>query len=166
MATDSSILAWRIPWTEEPGGSRSIGLQSLAWLSDQATRTPPKFQIIKQLQEQNCAWAHLTGGLKLARVNRKTFLMMTFCSESKSFGIQAYSSRPRKKAWVAAARSRRAGGSLLRMKRQQRPGRAGMLALGWSPVKRKTHAEGELDEICAFKRPLWLSLCSLYLIPL
>ena len=24
--THSSILAWRIPWTEEPGGLRSIGL--------------------------------------------------------------------------------------------------------------------------------------------
>ena len=23
MATDSSILAWRIPWTEEPGGLQS-----------------------------------------------------------------------------------------------------------------------------------------------
>ena len=27
MATHSSILAWRIPWTEEPGGLRSIGPQ-------------------------------------------------------------------------------------------------------------------------------------------
>jgi len=27
MATDSSILAWRIPWTEEPGGLQSLGLQ-------------------------------------------------------------------------------------------------------------------------------------------
>ena len=27
MATRSSILAWRIPWTEEPGGPQSIGLQ-------------------------------------------------------------------------------------------------------------------------------------------
>ena len=27
MATHSSILAWRILWTEEPGGLRSIGLQ-------------------------------------------------------------------------------------------------------------------------------------------
>ena len=27
MATNSSILAWRIPWTEEPGGLQSIGLQ-------------------------------------------------------------------------------------------------------------------------------------------
>jgi len=29
MATHSSILAWRIPWTEEPGGLCSIGLQRL-----------------------------------------------------------------------------------------------------------------------------------------
>ena len=27
MATHSSILAWRIPWTEEPGGLQSTGLQ-------------------------------------------------------------------------------------------------------------------------------------------
>ena len=27
MATNSSILAWKIPWTEEPGGLESTGLQ-------------------------------------------------------------------------------------------------------------------------------------------
>ena len=27
MATHSSILAWRIPWTEEPGGLESMGSQ-------------------------------------------------------------------------------------------------------------------------------------------
>ena len=27
METHSSILAWEIPWTEEPGGLQSIGLQ-------------------------------------------------------------------------------------------------------------------------------------------
>ena len=27
MATHSSILAWRIPWMQEPGGLQSIGLQ-------------------------------------------------------------------------------------------------------------------------------------------
>ena len=27
MATSSSILAWRIPWTEEPGGLKSTGFQ-------------------------------------------------------------------------------------------------------------------------------------------
>ena len=29
MATHSSILAWRIPWTEEPGGLQSMGSQRL-----------------------------------------------------------------------------------------------------------------------------------------
>ena len=28
MATHSSILAWEIPWTEEPGELQSMGLQS------------------------------------------------------------------------------------------------------------------------------------------
>ena len=35
MATHSSILAWRIPWMEEPGGLQSMGLQSVGhnWAS-------------------------------------------------------------------------------------------------------------------------------------
>ena len=28
-ATHSSILSWRIPWTEEPGGLQSMGLQRI-----------------------------------------------------------------------------------------------------------------------------------------
>ena len=28
MATHSSVLSWRIPWTEEPGGLQSTGLKS------------------------------------------------------------------------------------------------------------------------------------------
>ena len=31
MATHSSILAWRIPWTEEPGGLQSIGSQRVGY---------------------------------------------------------------------------------------------------------------------------------------
>ena len=27
MATHSSILAWKTPWTEEPGGLQPMGLQ-------------------------------------------------------------------------------------------------------------------------------------------
>ena len=35
MATHSSILAWEIPWTEEPGGPQSMGSQkSQTQLSD------------------------------------------------------------------------------------------------------------------------------------
>ena len=29
MATHSSILAWKMPWTEEPGGLQSLGLQKV-----------------------------------------------------------------------------------------------------------------------------------------
>ena len=29
MATHSSILVWRIPWTEEPDGLQSMGLQRI-----------------------------------------------------------------------------------------------------------------------------------------
>ena len=35
MATHSSVLAWRISWTEEPGELQSMGLQSRTQLSDQ-----------------------------------------------------------------------------------------------------------------------------------
>ena len=31
MATHFSILAWRIPWTEEPGGLQSIGLKRVKY---------------------------------------------------------------------------------------------------------------------------------------
>ena len=34
MATHSSTLAWKIPWTEEPGRLQSMGPQSWTWLSD------------------------------------------------------------------------------------------------------------------------------------
>ena len=47
MATHSSILAWRIPWTEESGGLQSMGLQSQTrlkqlsiWLGDVGSRGP------------------------------------------------------------------------------------------------------------------------------
>ena len=34
IATRSSILAWRMPWTEEPGGLQSMGSQSQTGLSN------------------------------------------------------------------------------------------------------------------------------------
>ena len=37
MATHSSILVWRIPWTEEPGGLWSVGSQSWIWLKQLGT---------------------------------------------------------------------------------------------------------------------------------
>ena len=37
MATHSSIIAWKISWTEEPGGLQSIGLQKVR--HDRVTNT-------------------------------------------------------------------------------------------------------------------------------
>ena len=39
MATHSSILAWKIPWTEEPGGLQSMGLQRVRhdWVTNTFT---------------------------------------------------------------------------------------------------------------------------------
>ena len=34
MTTHFTVLAWRIPWTEEPGKLQSMGLNSWAQLSD------------------------------------------------------------------------------------------------------------------------------------
>ena len=31
MATHSSILAWEIPWTEQPGGLQSMGGSQKSW---------------------------------------------------------------------------------------------------------------------------------------
>ena len=39
MASHSSILAWRIPWAEEPGGLQSMGLQRVRLDWSDLTRT-------------------------------------------------------------------------------------------------------------------------------
>ena len=47
MATHSSILAWRIPWTEEPGGLQSLGLRRVG--HDWATNTITLYHLIHEL---------------------------------------------------------------------------------------------------------------------
>ena len=43
MATLPSILAWEIPWTEEPGGLQSMGLQRIE--CDLATKQQQQFSL-------------------------------------------------------------------------------------------------------------------------
>ena len=64
MATHSSILAWRIPWTEEPGGLQSTGLQRVG--HDWATSR--HFNLL----ESQCYYFQSTVLLTL-------FLSFTFC---------------------------------------------------------------------------------------
>ena len=42
MANHSSILAWKIPWTEEPGGLQSLGSQRVRhdWVTEHVRMTP------------------------------------------------------------------------------------------------------------------------------
>ena len=51
MTTHSSILAWRIPWTEEPAGLQSMGPQSQTQLSDYITTTADKVEREHKLLE-------------------------------------------------------------------------------------------------------------------
>ena len=60
MATHSSILAWRIPGTEEPGGLPSTGSKSQTWLKRLSSSS-------SSLMGANCA-----GSLKLTRVGAFT----------------------------------------------------------------------------------------------
>ena len=51
MTTHSSILAWRIPWTEEPGGLQSMGHKELDMAEViqhacmQTKEDPPRFSL-------------------------------------------------------------------------------------------------------------------------
>ena len=53
MATHSGILAWRIPWTEEPGGLQSTRLQRVR--HDLATKPPP-FRTLKLHTKLGTIW--------------------------------------------------------------------------------------------------------------
>ena len=52
MAPHSSVLAWKIPWTEEPGRLQSEGLQSRTNLSDSAHRK--EIQILGNKKKVRC----------------------------------------------------------------------------------------------------------------
>ena len=51
MAIHSSNLAWKSPWTEEPGGLQSMGSQELEMT--EATKPPPQCCPIRHSFNQN-----------------------------------------------------------------------------------------------------------------
>ena len=61
LAVHSSIFAWRIPWTEEPGRLQSVGSQRVGhdWATDSTTTTyfPEKFTYIKLWVISTKPWA-------------------------------------------------------------------------------------------------------------
>ena len=58
-ATHSSILAWKIPWTEEPGGLQFIGLQSQTQLKQLSAHKTKNWVILRAIQLRNLENLHL-----------------------------------------------------------------------------------------------------------
>ena len=96
MATHSSILAWRIPWTEEPGGLQSTGSQRVRHDWRDLARTHTRFNLIqtfiwskasddtKFYQRQNQLASLLsTGEDKKKYPNLKVYIKMTWHSLKK-----------------------------------------------------------------------------------
>ena len=56
MATHSSILAWKIPWTKEPGGLQATRLQSQTWLKQLDVHT------CRGKQQGQSSWSWVRAG--------------------------------------------------------------------------------------------------------
>ena len=57
MGTHSSVLAWRIPWTEEPGGLQSTGSESRTRLKQLSThKVHTQHELPPLLRHQRGAW--------------------------------------------------------------------------------------------------------------
>ena len=57
MATHSSILAWRIPWTEKPGGLQFMGSQTQRVRHDWATNTHSAYSRVLPCRAAHLVWA-------------------------------------------------------------------------------------------------------------
>ena len=73
MATHSGILAWRILWTEEPGGLLSMGSQSWARLKrlsmhaciGEGNGNPLQYSCLKNPRDRRDWWAAVYGVAEL-----------------------------------------------------------------------------------------------------
>ena len=82
MATHSSILAWQIPWPEEPGGLQCIGSQSRTRLKWSCTQT------IHRITEDELTSSHLSTVLsRSVFTTMKSPLWIFFSSDSNCFPL-------------------------------------------------------------------------------
>ena len=61
MTTHPSILAWQIPWTEGPGGLRSVGFQRVR--RDLAIKSEKEMETHSSILAWRVPWAEERGGL-------------------------------------------------------------------------------------------------------
>ena len=83
IAIQSSILAWRIPWPEEPGGLQSMGSQRVGhdWATDTFTFTDedthfPNRSLLKAV----LPWTSLNIHTLLHRIPNTIFKLAVYCS--------------------------------------------------------------------------------------
>ena len=85
-ATHSSILAWRIPWTEEPGGLQSMGVARVE--HDLVTKPPPPppkyIMFFHKVMTSKvllfiCFYFFLEQGKKREKYHVKFFSKIIFC---------------------------------------------------------------------------------------
>ena len=68
MATHSSILAWRIPWTEKPGGLQSIGSLRVVHKRNDLKHTCGRDELQNHIYSGRCGgWTGVTKGHPLNR---------------------------------------------------------------------------------------------------
>ena len=65
MAThSSSILAWKIPLTDEPGELQSMGLQKESDMTQQLSNTPLQYSCLEKPMDRGAWWAAVHGVAK------------------------------------------------------------------------------------------------------
>ena len=67
MAIRFSILAWRIPWTEKPGGRQSTGckeLDTIEWLTGEGNGNPLQYSCLENPMDGGAWWAAVHGVAK------------------------------------------------------------------------------------------------------
>ena len=57
MVTHSNILAWRIPWTEEPGRLQSIGWHTVGHNFSEGNGTPLQYSCLENPMDRGAWWA-------------------------------------------------------------------------------------------------------------
>ena len=85
MATHSSILSWKIPWTEEPGGLQSMGLERIGhdWAEQSLPeRTSSSTELINSAP---CSYPTLCSFVTIVIVYWNYFCLCLFLLYSVSF---------------------------------------------------------------------------------
>ena len=87
MVTHSSILAWRIPQTEESGGLQSIGSHSQTQLKRLSTHTLPAMQ---ETQVQSLGWE---DPLEMEMANHSSILVLDNPMDRGAYRPRGHKSR-------------------------------------------------------------------------